>query len=62
MDAHIFSFFFFLGRHMTLFCCTIYIKSMGNLSCFDVHIAEECVAIFRHKKNKKLGIILGSSM
>jgi len=71
MDAQIFSSLFFLGRHMTIrscralaFCTHLVIENPWGIChvLMCMHIAEECVAIFRYKKNKKLGIILGSSM
>jgi hypothetical protein len=71
MDAQIFSSLFFLGRHMTIrpcralaFCTHLVIENPWGIChvLMCMHIAEECVAIFRYKKIKKLGIILGSSM
>lgn len=68
MDAQIFSSLFFLGRHMTIrscralaFCTHLVIENQWGIChvLMCTHIAEECVAIFRYKKIKKIGYYFG---
>jgi len=68
MDAQIFSYLFFLGRQMTIrscralaFCTHLVIENPWGIChvLMCMHIAEECVAIFRYKKIKNWVLFWG---